>query len=136
MELPQISLSVLRSWSVRIESLSEPMRFYVRQQLFRPGGARPQTEVMIKFIDQHRSIYGVEPICTVLPIAPSSYYRYKDLEQHPDKRSYRARRDDALAVEIRRVWDENHSVYGARKVWKQLNREWIFVARCTVESDA
>ena len=88
---------------------------------------------MIRFIDQHRSLYGVEPICGVLPIAPSTYYRCKDLEQHLDKRSYRARRDEALEVEIGRVWDENHSVYGARKVWKQLNREWVLVARCTVE---
>jgi putative transposase len=88
---------------------------------------------MIMFIDQYRSIYGVEPICCVLPIAPSTYHRHKDLERNPDKRSYRARRDESLEVEIRRVWDENLKVYGARKVWKQLNREWIFVARCTVE---
>ena len=85
------------------------------------------------FIDQYRSTYGVEPICRVLPIAPSTYYRNKDLEQHPDKRACRARRDASMELEIRRIWDENHKVYGARKIWKQLNREWIFVARCTVE---
>ena len=88
---------------------------------------------MIVFIDQHRSLYGVEPICRVLPIAPSTYYRCKDLERYPDKRSERTRTDEVLSVEICRVWDENHRVYGARKVWKQLNREWLWVARCTVE---
>ena len=88
---------------------------------------------MVAFIDQYRSRYGVEPICAVSPIAPSTYYRCKDLERHPDKRSYRAKRDERLEVEIQRVWNENRQVYGARKVWKQLNREWVFVARCTVE---
>ena len=88
---------------------------------------------MVAFIDQYRSRYGVEPICAVLPIAPSTYYRCKDLEKNPDKRSHRAKRDEMLESEIRRVWDENRQVYGARKVWKQLNREWVFVARCTVE---
>ena len=88
---------------------------------------------MVAFIDKYRSRYGVEPICAVLPIAPSTYYRCKDLERHPDKRCYRARRDETLEVEIQRVWTENRQVYGARKVWKQLNREWVFVARCTVE---
>lgn len=88
---------------------------------------------MVAFIDQYRSRYGVEPICAVLPIASSTYYRCKDLERNPDKRSHRAKRDEMLEPEIQRVWDENRQVYGARKVWKQFNREWIFVARCTVE---
>ena len=88
---------------------------------------------MVAFIDKYRSRYGVEPICAVLPIAPSTYYRCKNLEQNPDKRSYRAKRDEMLEDEVRRVWGENHQVYGARKVWKQLNREKVFVARCTVE---
>ena len=88
---------------------------------------------MVLFIDQHRNVYGVEPICTVLPIAPSTYYRCKELARAPEKRSTRARRDDMLEAEITRVWEENRGVYGARKVWKQLNREWIFVGRCTVE---
>lgn len=88
---------------------------------------------MVNFIDQHRKRYGVEPICAVLPIAPSTYYRHKDVERNPDKRSYRAKRDEMLEGEIQRVWDENRQVYGVRKVWKQLNREWVFVARCTVE---
>ena len=88
---------------------------------------------MVSFIDQYQGRYGVEPICNVLPIAPSTYYRSKDLNRNPDKRSHRAKRDEMLEVEVRRVWDENRGVYGARKVWKQLNREWIFVGRCTVE---
>ena len=89
--------------------------------------------MMMAFIDQHRSSYGVEPICKVLPIAPSTYYRCKDLEAYPDKRSYRVRRYEALEPQVQRVWDENHGVYGARKVWKQLNREFIPVGRWTVE---
>lgn len=85
------------------------------------------------FIDQYRENYGVEPICDVLPIAPSTYHRYKWLERHPERRSDRAKRDEVLCREIQRVWDANRRVYGARKVWKQLNRESIPVARCTVE---
>ena len=88
---------------------------------------------MVSFIDTHRKAYGVEPICTVLPIAPSTYYRSKALERDPDKRSARARRDEELEVDISRVWHDNRGVYGARKVWKQLNREWAVVGRCTVE---
>lgn len=88
---------------------------------------------MVAFIDQHRAAYGVEPICKELPIAPSTYYHCKALERQPEKRSARARRDDVLSCEIKRVWDESHRNYGARKVWKQLKRELIPTARCTVE---
>ena len=88
---------------------------------------------MVAFIDKNRKLYGVEPICRVLPIAPSMYYRYKELERCPDKRSRRVRRYEALAPEVQRVWDDNRGVYGARKVWKQLNREFIPVGRWTVE---
>jgi putative transposase len=88
---------------------------------------------MTSFIDDHRDQYGVEPICEVLPIAPSTYYERKACEADPSRRSPRAQRDDELTVEIRRVWDANHSVYGAKKVWKQLKREGFEVARCTVE---
>ncbi len=87
---------------------------------------------MVGFIDDHREEYGVEPICRVLPIAPSTYYVHKAWEVDPSLRSRRAQRDAFLKVEIRRVWDENFAVYGAEKVWKQLNREGIPVARCTV----
>ncbi len=87
---------------------------------------------MTAFIDDHREAYGVEPICAVLPIAPSTYYAAKAREAAPSLRSARARRDDALRIEARRVWEENRRVYGVRKVWRQLNREGIEVARCTV----
>ena len=84
------------------------------------------------FIDEHRGSYGVEPICAVLPIAPSTYYAHKTMQANPTLRSVRAQRDELLKPEIRRVWMQNFQVYGAKKVWKQLNREGITVARCTV----
>ena len=87
----------------------------------------------MSFIDQYRDACGVEPICTELPIAPSKYYRNKYLETYPDRRAPRAIRDKKLEHDITRVWEGNHCVYGARKVWKQLNRESTQVARCTVE---
>jgi putative transposase len=88
---------------------------------------------MANFIDENRSAYGVEPICSVLPIAPATYYGHKARERDPEKRPARAKRDDELRPEIRRVWDENFAVYGAEKVWRQLDREDFSVARCTVE---
>jgi len=88
---------------------------------------------MVAFIDQYRDQYGVEPICKELLIAPSTYHRHKILEQHPERRSTRTKRDEQLALEVQRVWEENHRNYGARKVWKQLNRESLPAARCTVE---
>ena len=88
---------------------------------------------MISFIDEHRTEYGVEPICQQLPIAPSTYYEQKAREDDPERLPDRTRRDRALEIVIQRVWEENFEVYGARKVWRQLNRECIEVARCTVE---
>ena len=87
---------------------------------------------MTSFINDHRDVYGVEPICKVLPIAPSTYYDQAAKLADPALRSDRAIRDDALCIEIQRVWRENKEVYGARKVWKQMLREGIQVARCTV----
>jgi len=87
---------------------------------------------MIQFIDDHRATYGVEPICAVLPIAPSTYFRHRARHADPTRRSPRARRDDELRVEIRRVWTEPFEVYGVRKVWRQLRRDGIAVARCRV----
>jgi transposase InsO family protein len=84
------------------------------------------------FIDEHRDQYGVEPICRVLPIAPSTYRAHAARLADPSKLSDRARRDAELRPEIQRVWEENFQVYGVRKVWRQLNREGIRVARCTV----
>jgi putative transposase len=87
---------------------------------------------MIAFIDEHRAVYGVEPICRVLPIAPSTYYAHAARRADPKRLPARARRDAALMIEIRRVSEENFCVYGVRKVWRQLSREGIAVARCTV----
>lgn len=88
---------------------------------------------MVGFIDQHRGEYGVEPICEQLPIAPSTYYEHKSCQADPDRRSARAQRDEWLCGEIRRVRKANFEVYGAEKVWRQLNREGHRVARCTTE---
>lgn len=89
--------------------------------------------MMVAFIDAHRAEHGVEPICQQLPIAPSTYYEHKAREADPARRPPRVQRDIVLKPEIRRVWDENFQVYGAKKVWRQMNREAIPVARCTVE---
>jgi len=88
---------------------------------------------MVSFIDAHRALYGVEPICRVLPIAPSTYYEMKAREADPERLPARAKRDSVLREDIRRVWDDNFKVYGPRKVWRQLRREGTGVARCTVE---
>ncbi len=88
---------------------------------------------MVTFIDQHRDVYGVEPICAVLPIAPSTYFLRKAQQHETTKPSARAQRDAGLRMAIQRVWDDNDQVYGPRKVWKQLRREGTRVARCTIE---
>src|SRR5690606_27974258 len=84
-------------------------------------------------VAEHRDSHGVEPICRVLEIAPSTYYSHAAREADPGARPDRWWRDRALEVEVRRVWDENRQVYGVRKVWKQLLRDGWQVARCTVE---
>jgi len=86
-----------------------------------------------KFIDQYRHAYGVEPICRVMQVAPSGYWRYAAQQRNPDLRCARVQRDDVLSVDIERVWQANLQVYGADKVWRQLRREGTDVARCTVE---
>ena len=88
---------------------------------------------MVRFIDDHREEHGVEPICKVLPIAPSTYHEQKAREADPSRLPVRAVRDAWLREAIERVWKENFGVYGARKVWRQLRREGTDVARCTVE---
>jgi len=88
---------------------------------------------MNAYIDQNRAVYEVEPICKVLQVAPSAYRRHAARQRDPALRSPRARRDDALMAHIQRVFQANHGVYGADKVWRQLKREGIAVARCTVE---
>ena len=87
---------------------------------------------MISFIDEHRAVFGVEPICRLLPIAPSTYYENVAKRVDVDRLSIRARRDISLKIEIRRVFEQNYRVYGVRKVWRQLKREGFDVARCTV----
>ncbi|WP_432762661.1 IS3 family transposase [Escherichia coli] len=99
---------------------------------FCEGGVRPPLEKMMPLLDKLREQYGGGPVCSELHIAPSTYYHCQQQRHHPDKRSARAQRDDWLKKEIQRVYDENHKVYGVRKVWRQLLREGIRVARCTV----
>jgi putative transposase len=88
---------------------------------------------MVTFLDDQRAVYGVEPICSVLPIAPSTYFEQKAREVDPRRLPGRLARERELRLEIERVWKENQSVYGARKVWKRLRREGFEGARCTVE---
>lgn len=87
---------------------------------------------MVAFIDEHRGAYGVEPICAVWPMAPSTYYTHKAQQADPEQRCARARREDALRARIRQVWEANFAVYGVRKVWRELRRRGEAVARCTV----
>jgi transposase InsO family protein len=87
---------------------------------------------MVTFIDDHRDEYGVESICSVLPIAPSTYYEREARRKNPELLPARAKRDAELRTEINRVWHEQQEVYGVRKLWKQMKREKIDVARCTV----
>lgn len=88
---------------------------------------------MIDFIDDHRNVYGVGPICTVLPIASSTYYDAKLRQANPERRSARQQRDARMREAIQQTWEANKCVYGARKVWRQLQRDQWQVARCTVE---
>ena len=88
---------------------------------------------MVSFIDACRTEYGVESICTQLPIAPSTYYEHKARDANPERLPPRARHDQVLSEEIRRVWEESFWVYGAQKVWRQLRWEQFEAARCTVE---
>ncbi|WP_086008380.1 IS3 family transposase [Nitrobacter hamburgensis] len=99
---------------------------------FCDGGARPPVQAMIAFISGHREAHGVEPICKVLPIAPSTYYADVARRRDPARLSARARQDAAMKIEVRRVFDENFRMYGVRKVWRQLKRDGFDIARCAV----
>jgi putative transposase len=88
--------------------------------------------MMVASIDDHRADFGVEPICRVLPIAPSTYFRHKAEQEDPTQRSRRAQRDDVLRAIIRRIWTEHRQVYGVRKIWRQMGRENLHAARCRV----
>ncbi len=81
-----------------------------------------ETGVMVSFVDEHRDEYGVEPMCSVLPIAPSTYYERRARAEDPDRRPAREKRDEELRPQIQRVWNDNQAVYGADKVWHQLGR--------------
>lgn len=87
---------------------------------------------MVAFVDAHRGVHGVESICKLVPIAPSTYYEYKARIEDPERLPARAKRDVSLKKDIQRVWEQNFRVYGVRKVWRQLKREKIAAARCTV----
>ncbi|MFP4361187.1 MAG: IS3 family transposase [Alphaproteobacteria bacterium] len=100
---------------------------------FCAGGARPPVSQMTAFIDEFREEFGVEPICRVLPIAPSTYHQRALEARKPDRASARSKSDAALRVAIARVWEENRQLYGARKIWHALRREGFDVARCAVE---
>jgi putative transposase len=88
---------------------------------------------MYRLVDEHRQAYGVEPMCSVLQIAPSGYWRHAARQHNPQLRCARAQRDDTLLPHIERVWNANMRVYGAEKVWRQMTREGLCTARCTVE---
>jgi len=87
---------------------------------------------MVRFLNDHRDQYGIESMCAVVPIAPSTYFRHRARQVDPASRSTRARRDDELRIAIGRIWDANFQVYGPRKVWRELRRQGLVVARCTV----
>jgi hypothetical protein len=84
---------------------------------------------MVAFVDAHRDEYGIEPICEMLPIAPSTYYEQKSRQADPSRLPPRLQRDTLIRDEIQRVWKANFEVYGARQVWRQLQREDIPIAR-------
>jgi putative transposase len=100
--------------------------------VFCDGGTRPPVEKTIAFIDNHRAAHGVEPICKLLPIDPSTYHAHLAKRDDPARLSDRARQGAELRIEVRRVFDANFYVYGVRKIWRQLRREGFDVARCTV----
>jgi len=89
--------------------------------------------MVMSFIDSHRQELGIEPICRELAFAPSSYHEHAARLADPGKRSFRARRDDEIKEQIKRVHDDSSGLYGTRKVWHQMRREGIKVAKCTVE---
>ncbi|QIO09295.1 IS3 family transposase [Acinetobacter lanii] len=99
---------------------------------FGPGGARPPTQIMVDFIHNNKELYGVEAICRILPIAPSTYYRTLDLADNPEHRAKRDLHDLHHAEQIKRIWKESSGRYGVRKVWQKLKREGYIIARCTV----
>lgn len=114
------------------------MRYYVRLRLFsrlrsEPNNSSPRLEKVMNFIEENRAQFGVEPICRVLQVAPSTIYGRLAVERNPALASDRVKRDASRSVSIKRVWDTNYQAYGVRKVWHELRREGYSIARCTVE---
>ena len=105
------------------------MRSFARRLLILPRRSSTAVQAMIAFIDNHRQAYGVEPICKVMPIAPSTYHAHVARRADPSRVPHRLRRDADLKVEIRRVFEENFRVYGVRKVWGRLRREGFSALR-------
>jgi putative transposase len=99
---------------------------------FRPGGARPPTQIMVDFIHNNKDLYGVDAIRRILPIAASTYYRTLDLADNPEHRAKQDLHDEHHAEQIKRIWKESSGRYGVRKVWQQLKHEGYVIARCTV----
>ena len=120
----------LRSWHKKHLDQQNPVIVTTQST----GKARPQTKVMVKFIDDEKKMYGVESICRILPIAPSSYYRVKDEQENPEKQSRRKQSDKHLMAQIKQIWQASGCRYGIRKVWHKLKQEGLpKLARCTVE---
>lgn len=116
----------LRQANAANEILRKASAYFAQAELDR------RFKPMIAFIDDHREAHGVEPICKVLPIAPSTYHGHVAKRRDPFRRSARAKRDEVLKIEVRRVFEENFRVYGVRKVWRQLRREGFDIACCTI----
>jgi len=123
--------AAVTSIASKIGCTAETLNRWVAQEVF-CGGARPPTETMMAFIHGHRDDFGVEQICRLLPIAPSTFYAHVAVANDPERASNRARRDAALRPDVQRVWEENYEVYGVRKIWRQMQREGFDIARCTV----
>ena len=115
-----------------IKELKRANEILRKAAAFRPGGARPPTQIMVDFIHNNKDRYGVEAICRILPIAPSTYYRTLDLTDNPEHRAKRDLHDEYHAEQIKRIWKESSGRYGVRKVWQKLKREGYVIARCTV----
>lgn len=123
----------MRRWGHEEFSEVFPQGPRTGQSVFCPGGIRPPHQVLRSFVDEHWQSFGVESICKVLHIAPSGYWRHAAVQRNPALRSGRSKRDDVLAPQVQRVWQANLQGYGTGKVWVQMDRPGIQVARCTVD---
>jgi putative transposase len=123
--------AAVQSIAAKIGCMVETLCRWIRQSQkvsVDPKELGSESERIKAFIDDHRAVYGAESICKVLPIAPSTYYLHAAHRTNPELRSARTRRDEALRQQIGRVWEENFQIYGARKMWQQLQREGLSLA--------